>query len=82
TYSPRDLNDKNIKAFEKKWKRSQTLRDTCEETRRDPLKSYKDVLFLSDFCTTMGHLKPKTETGLRRLNQNKVRKAVRRAKAM
>lgn len=37
---------------------------------------------MSEYMTTMGRIKPRTETGLRPVNQRKIAKALRRAIGM
>ncbi|KAJ3154483.1 hypothetical protein HDU86_004612 [Geranomyces michiganensis] len=93
-YAPADLNDKNVPRYLKRSQQQQQQQQTAASAgrttttdmvaldRRNPLKEYKDTVFLSSYLTQMGNMRPKSETGLSRLNQRRMTKAVKRAKAI
>ncbi|KAI8921201.1 ribosomal protein S18 [Powellomyces hirtus] len=81
TYSPNELNDKNVDHYLKKNSKTELV-DVCDLERKNPLKEYKNVSFLSQFLTQMGYIRAKRETGLSRENQRRMTKAVKRAKAI
>jgi ribosomal protein S18 len=74
TYQPNLF--KNLKV-----KQNEIQKDVLEQLQVNPLKEYTDVLLLSHFVTTMGHLKSGIANGLSASNQRKVAKAVKRARA-
>ncbi|KAJ3168028.1 hypothetical protein HDU88_001976 [Geranomyces variabilis] len=85
-YQPEDLNDKNVPRFLKRTSKQTTTTTTKSSSsdieRRNPLKEYKDTVFLSSYLTQMGNMRSKVDTGLSRLNQRRMTKAVKRAKAI
>ncbi|KAJ3150634.1 hypothetical protein HDU89_003042 [Geranomyces variabilis] len=82
-YQPEDLNDKNVPRFLKRTsKPTTTTKSSSDIERRNPLKEYKDTVFLSSYLTQMGNMRSKVDTGLSRQNQRRMTKAVKRAKAI
>ncbi|KAJ3175168.1 hypothetical protein HDU87_006403 [Geranomyces variabilis] len=64
-YQPEDLNDKNVPRFLKRAssKTSTKSSSSAATERRNPLKEYKDTVFLSSYLTQMGNMRSKSETG-------------------
>ncbi|KAL2915039.1 hypothetical protein HK105_205361 [Polyrhizophydium stewartii] len=81
TYLPRDLNDRNVDKFIKKLGKPPVV-DELKKLGIDPLKEYKNTQMLSHYVTTIGLIKPRSQTGLTAANQRKVARAIRRARAM
>ncbi|KAJ3298990.1 hypothetical protein HDU79_003316 [Rhizoclosmatium sp. JEL0117] len=81
TYDPTELNQQNA-AFYQKAKAKEPKVDIFEVLKMNPLDMYKNVRLLSHFVTEMGHIKPRTETGLGIVNQKRLSKAIKRAQAM
>ncbi|KAL9103301.1 MAG: hypothetical protein Q9163_001643 [Psora crenata] len=48
----------------------------------NPLDQYKNFSIMAEFCTPMGRIKHRRETGLRAVNQRKIAKAIRRSVGM
>ncbi|KAI9342878.1 mitochondrial 37S ribosomal protein RSM18 [Obelidium mucronatum] len=81
TYEPKDLNQQNAE-FYLKAKLNAPKDDVFKILKINPLDMYKNVKLLSHFVTEMGHIKPRTETGLGIVNQKRLGKAIKRAQAM
>ncbi|KAJ3074418.1 hypothetical protein HDU98_011295 [Podochytrium sp. JEL0797] len=81
TYVPSELNQQNA-AFYQKAKAKEPKVDVFAVLNINPLDMYKNVRLLSHFVTEMGHIKPRTETGLGIVNQKRLSKAIKRAQAM
>ncbi|KAF1816200.1 ribosomal protein S18, partial [Eremomyces bilateralis CBS 781.70] len=84
-YAPRDMG----KSEQMKW--STTIKrmrnGTAGRERRDvfdtlginPLNEYKNFSLLAEFTSSMGRIYNSSQTGLRKRNQRKIAKAIRRA---
>ncbi|KAJ1336584.1 ribosomal protein S18 [Batrachochytrium salamandrivorans] len=96
TYLPRELNDRHLEKYTKKFHLPPT-EDVLKKLNIDPIKEYKasssildakwsyycsNIQMLAHFVTTIGHIKPRIETGLTPENQRKVGRAIKRARAM
>ncbi|KAI8618913.1 ribosomal protein S18 [Chytriomyces sp. MP71] len=81
TYEPEELNQKNA-VFYQKLKAKEPKVDIFAILNINPLDFYKNTRLLSHFVTEMGHIKPRTETGLGIVNQKRLAKAIKRAQAM
>ena len=57
-------------------------KDAFDKLGVNPLHEWKNVSILGSFVTSMGRLMPRSQTGLRAVNQRKISKAVRRAVGM
>ena len=79
-YAPHDLTG----AETRKWKRTNNRpnRDAFDLAGINPLKEYKNFSIMSEYMTEMGRIKPRTETGLRPVNQRRLSKAIARAIGM
>ncbi|TPX38717.1 hypothetical protein SeMB42_g06578 [Synchytrium endobioticum] len=80
-YEPQDLNATHTEEQKQRLERA-AVPDYFAVTGKNPLNCYKDVLLLSNFVTQMGHIAPRSRTGLSIQNQRRVAKAIRRARAM
>ncbi|KAK2867930.1 hypothetical protein FQN49_003329 [Arthroderma sp. PD_2] len=75
-YSPRDLSPVEMK----KWKKKRSPPgDIFDALSINPLHMYKNFAVMSEYVSETGRIKPGTETGLRRINQRKLSRAIRRA---
>ena len=83
-YNPRDLNDSNFEQFSKKQSKLKNtpVHDILKTFQIDPIREYKNVKMLSHFVNELGHIKPRAQTGLSIVNQMRLAKAIRRARAM
>ncbi|DAA78963.1 TPA_exp: putative 37S ribosomal protein S18 [Trichophyton benhamiae CBS 112371] len=78
-YSPRDLSPAEMK----KWKkRRNPTTDIFDALSLNPLHMYKNIAVMSEYVTETGRIKSARDTGLRRINQRKLSKAIRRAVSM
>ncbi|KAK5103219.1 hypothetical protein LTS08_004024 [Lithohypha guttulata] len=78
-YAPHDLSA----AEARKWRSKRAPdKDVFDVLSINPLDLYKNFSVMSEFITDMGRIKPRSLTGLRRVNQRRVAKAVKRAVAM
>ncbi|KAM5445987.1 WD40 repeat-like protein [Microsporum audouinii] len=78
-YSPRDLSPAEMK----KWRKRQSpSTDIFDALSLNPLHMYKNFAVMSEYVSETGRIKPARETGLRRVNQRKLSKAIRRAVSM
>lgn len=63
-----------------KWKRrGKPERDVVDVLKLDIVGEYKNFSIMSEYMTPMGRIKPAAETGLRKVNQRKMAKAIRRS---
>ncbi|KAJ5344962.1 Ribosomal protein S18 [Penicillium brevicompactum] len=77
--APKDMSPTQMK----KWgKRQSPGTDAFDALNLKPLDMYKNFSVMSEYMTNMGRIKPRTETGLRPVNQRKMAKALRRAIGM
>ncbi|RJE25938.1 hypothetical protein PHISCL_01707 [Aspergillus sclerotialis] len=75
-YAPHDLSPTEMK----KWKRRfSPSTDAFDALNINPLDLYKNFSIMSEYVTTMGRIKHRSQTGLRPVNQRKLAKAIRRA---
>ncbi|KAJ6007127.1 hypothetical protein N7499_000791 [Penicillium canescens] len=78
-YAPHDLSPAEMK----KWgKRQSPHSDAFDALNLSPLDMYKNFAVMSEYMTSMGRIKHRSETGLRPVNQRKMAKALRRAIGM
>jgi small subunit ribosomal protein S18 len=78
-YAPHDISAAEMR----KWSRKTTpTKDVFDILNIDPLSLYKNFSVMGDFMSDMGRIRPRSETGLRPVNQRKIAKAVRRAIAL
>ncbi|ORY53093.1 ribosomal protein S18 [Rhizoclosmatium globosum] len=70
TYDPTELNQQNAAFYQK------------AKAKEPKVDIFENVRLLSHFVTEMGHIKPRTETGLGIVNQKRLSKAIKRAQAM
>ncbi|KAJ3404164.1 hypothetical protein HDU80_003211 [Chytriomyces hyalinus] len=81
TYDPKDLNQKDA-SFYQAAKLKEPKVDIFAVLNLNPMDMYKNTRLLSDFVTEIGHIKPRTETGLSIVNQKRLSKAIKRAQSM
>ncbi|KAJ3026936.1 UNVERIFIED_CONTAM: hypothetical protein HDU68_004783 [Siphonaria sp. JEL0065] len=81
TYEPAELNQQNTEFYQKA-RAKEPKDDIFAVLKINPLDVYKNVRLLSHFVTEMGHIKPRTETGLGIVNQKRLAKAIKRAQAL
>ncbi|KAJ3110865.1 hypothetical protein HK100_002880 [Physocladia obscura] len=81
TYEPAELNQKTAE-FRFKVQEKEPKIDIFAALNVNPLDLYKNVKLLSHFVTDMGHIKPRTQTGLGIVNQKRISKAIKRAQAI
>ncbi len=62
--------------------RRKTENDIINFLGLDVRQEYKNSPLLSAFCSQIGQIKPRTETGLSKRNQNLIAKAIRRSRCM
>ncbi|KAJ9652481.1 hypothetical protein H2198_008266 [Neophaeococcomyces mojaviensis] len=78
-YAPHDLSA----AEARKWKSKKApTTDAFDVLSLNPLNLYKNFSVMSEYVTDMGRIKPRSQTGLRPVNQRRVAKAIRRAIAL
>ncbi|MCJ1395424.1 hypothetical protein MMC18_008310 [Xylographa bjoerkii] len=78
-YAPHDLSPAEMKKWRQK---NRPDRDVFDALSINPMDHYMNYSMMSEFMTTMGRIKNPRDTGLRRVNQRKVAKAIRRAIGM
>ncbi|OJJ43304.1 hypothetical protein ASPZODRAFT_136525 [Penicilliopsis zonata CBS 506.65] len=67
----------------KKWRKRQSPGyDAFDSLNINPSSLYKNFSVMSEYITTMGRIKHRSQTGLRPVNQRKIAKAIRRAVAL
>ncbi|KAK5946344.1 hypothetical protein PMZ80_000486 [Knufia obscura] len=78
-YAPHDLSA----AEARKWrvKRAPTT-DAFDVLSLNPLNLYKNFSVMSEYITEQGRIRPRSQTGLRPVNQRRLAKAIRRAQAL
>ncbi|KAJ5138916.1 uncharacterized protein N7515_003764 [Penicillium bovifimosum] len=75
-YAPHDLSPTEMK----KWGKRQAPRtDALDALNLKPMDLYKNFSVMSEYMTSMGRIRHRSETGLRPVNQRKIAKALRRA---
>ncbi|GAB7344411.1 hypothetical protein MBLNU457_2263t1 [Dothideomycetes sp. NU457] len=78
-YAPHDLTGVEMSKWKKVHQKGRPKKDAFDVLRLNPLDLYKNFTVMSEYVTEMGRIKPRSETGLRPVNQRKVAKAIRRA---
>ncbi|MCJ1317336.1 hypothetical protein MMC15_002659 [Xylographa vitiligo] len=78
-YAPHDLSPAEMKKWRQK---TRPDRDVFDVLAINPINHYMNYSMMSDFMTSMGRIKHPRDTGLRRVNQRKIAKAIRRAIGM
>ncbi|KAI9203979.1 ribosomal protein S18 [Polychytrium aggregatum] len=85
TYKPTDLNDEiywQEKQTSEKRKAPEKKEDFFAVRNWNPIKVYKNTVIFPQFLDDNGAILSRKATGLTRLNQQRMAKAVRRARAM
>lgn len=78
-YAPHDLSG----AEARKWrKRIAPPTDAFDVLSLNPLDLYKNFSVMNEYITDMGRIKPRSQTGLRPVNQRRLSKAIRRASGL
>ena len=78
-YSPHDLSPYEMR----KWRRrKRPTTDAFDALSLDPLDLYRNFSVMSEYITEMGRIRHSSSTGLRPVNQRKISKAIKRAKAL
>lgn len=78
-YAPHDLSS----AESRKWrKKIAPTTDAFDALSLNPLDLYKNFSVMNEYITDMGRIKPRTQTGLRPVNQRRLSKAIRRASGL
>ncbi|KAJ1668175.1 hypothetical protein IW140_000658 [Coemansia sp. RSA 1813] len=81
-YHPSELNDGNeTKVFPKTLDERPVLNDPFKSLGIDPLRHYKNTAMLAHFITDMGKIRPRKKSLLSAKSQNRVAKAIKRARA-
>jgi len=75
-YAPHDLSPVAMKKWMKRYSPST---DAFDALNLNPLDHYKNFSIMSEYITPMARIKPRSQTGLRAVNQRKIAKAIRRA---
>ncbi|KAL3424243.1 ribosomal protein s18 [Phlyctema vagabunda] len=78
-YAPHDLSAVEMAKWKRKLRPEYDIFDTLD---LNPLKEYKNFSMLSEYMSPMGRILPRSETGLRPVNQRRISKAIRRAIGM
>ncbi|KPI45750.1 37S ribosomal protein rsm18, mitochondrial [Cyphellophora attinorum] len=78
-YAPHDMSPAEMRKWAKK---KSPDKDVFDILAVDPLSLYKNVSVMTDFVSETGRIRPRSETGLRPVNQRKIAKAIRRAIAL
>ncbi|MCJ1406063.1 hypothetical protein MMC19_000128 [Ptychographa xylographoides] len=78
-YAPHDLSPKEMK----KWRdRGKPDKDVFDMLNLHPMDQYMNYSVMGEFMTTMGRIKHPRDTGLRRVNQRRIARAIRRGVGM
>ncbi|MCJ1369687.1 hypothetical protein MMC20_000899 [Loxospora ochrophaea] len=78
-YAPHDLSPVEMK----KWRsKTQPFVDNFDTLGINPMNEWKNYAMMSEYMTSMGRIKHSRETGLRRVNQRRVARAIRRVIGM
>ncbi|KAI9296824.1 ribosomal protein S18 [Neoconidiobolus thromboides FSU 785] len=80
-YQPRDLNEQNFSRY-KEQQSHKPKKDLFQLNNANPMKEYKNTDLLSYYVTGLGKIMPIKQTGLSRVNQRKLSRAIKRARAM
>ncbi|KAJ1904044.1 hypothetical protein LPJ81_002730 [Coemansia sp. IMI 209127] len=81
-YHPAEFHDdKTPRAFPKVLDERPAPKDPFVSLGIDPLKHYKNTVMLSQFVTELGKIKPRKKSMLSAKSQNRVAKAIKRARA-
>ncbi|KAK5098521.1 hypothetical protein LTR70_002734 [Exophiala xenobiotica] len=78
-YAPHDLSA----AEARKWRAKKApTTDAFDVLSLNPLDLYKNFSVMSEYITDQGRIRPRSQTGLRPVNQRRLAKAIRRAQAL
>lgn len=78
-YAPHDLSA----AESRKWRSKKApTTDAFDVLSINPLNLYKNFSVMNEYVTDMGRIRPRSQTGLRPVNQRRLSKAIRRAIAL
>ena len=79
-YSPHDLSAAEMRKWRDRGNAPKT--DAFDALSLNPLDLYKNFSVMSEYVTEMGRIRGRKSTGLRRVNQRRLAKAIRRARML
>ncbi|KAL9124253.1 MAG: hypothetical protein Q9217_006402 [Psora testacea] len=81
-YAPHDLSPVEMEKRRLRHLHPAHKRDVFDVLGMNPVHEYKNFSIMAEFCTPMGRIKHRSQTGLRAVNQRKIAKAIRRSVGM